>query len=78
MSSPNRPDYGGHRPPTYTPSVSVIRPTGPASAGRAPVRSSATRRSERLYVWIVVPLLLATTALSLFDMYLLVSAMSGY
>jgi hypothetical protein len=56
----------------------VIRPTGSASVGRAPVRSSATRRSERLYVWIVVPLLLATTALSLFDMYLLVSAMSGY
>jgi hypothetical protein len=58
--------------------VSVARSTG---VNTRPARSSATRGSataERRYVAIVAALLVATTALSLFDMYLLMSLTAGY
>ena len=56
----------------------MVRSTG---VHTVPAGSSAARRpatAERRYVAIVALLLLATTALSLFDMYLLMSLTAGY
>lgn len=54
-----------------TPSVTWIPPGGDLAAYSA--RSSAARQPERVTGWIVLTLLVASTALSLFDLYLLAS-----
>ena len=63
-------------PGTRPPSVVVNRPAGTAGGPRfSRGRPSTPRvaRGQRLRVWIVGSLALASSALSLFDLYLLLS-----
>lgn len=56
------------------PTVRVVatHPGGPPGASRPP-RSRPNASSQGLYVWIVMSLLIASTALALYDLYLLAS-----
>jgi len=68
------------RPSTYSPSVSIVRATGPTASTYLPPRSSATRGSSQgrnLYASIVGTLFLASTAVALYDLSLLVSLWAG-
>jgi hypothetical protein len=59
--------------------VPVSRATEVDDSSRVAADGMATQRSprdERLYVSIVISLLVATTAISLYDMYLLLSLMA--
>jgi hypothetical protein len=56
------------------PRVSIVSETGGAGGGRVATGRSA--RDERAYVSIVIAFLAATTAISIYDMYLLLTLMA--
>ena len=59
-----------NRGPTVT--VVATRPGGPPGTSRPP-RPRTDTTSQGLYVWIVMSLLTVSTALALYDLYLLAS-----
>ena len=70
---------GGSGPPSTAPRrVSPVRSNRPTAVAGLPASPPATRRvsrAERLQAWIGVSLLLGTTSISLYDVYLLASLM---
>ncbi len=75
MSAPG--SDGGQSPlSAHSPSVSIVRPSAPTNTG--PIRtatksSSSAPKAEGSYIRIVALLVTAATALSLYDLYLLLS-----
>ena len=62
------------------PTVTVVsQRTGVAAAGSRPPasRNRQSAKSQGLYVWIVMSLLIASTTLAVYDLYLLISALVG-
>lgn len=67
MSDPSGPiRYGAH-----SPSVVVVREDRPATATYLRSTTPRPSRAGSVYAWIVASLVLATTTIALYDLYLL-------
>lgn len=66
--------------PGRAPTVVIVSNGAPAGGGGSRPPASRDRHrahSQGLYVWIVMSLLVASTALAVYDLYLLMSALTG-
>ncbi len=68
-----QPDRVGFTPASGSPDVKWIRPDTPAYLPPPMPRSSTRERTEQANALIVIALTLASTALSLYDLFLLAS-----
>jgi hypothetical protein len=75
MSSQRRPGPTDHSRSWSTPSVRIVsdQATGPAWVPGPPPRQSLA--SQRVNAWIVIVLFIASSVLSIFDLYLLMSGL---